>query len=106
MRSVKALLFVVIEVYTLTGRPLPEMMPSVLTEEAEIIQIEETLTDAPEEDAGPTVGSYVLNTNTYRFHKPSCESVYEMKEKNREWFYGSREEIIEAGYIPCGRCRP
>ncbi len=49
---------------------------------------------------------YVLNTNTHRFHDPSCPSVTEMSESNREYFYGSREEALERGYRPCGRCKP
>lgn len=49
---------------------------------------------------------YIVNTNTRRFHLPSCSSVREMKESNRENFTGSREELIEEGYIPCGKCRP
>lgn len=49
---------------------------------------------------------YIVNTNTRRFHLPSCSSVKEMKESNRENFTGSREELIEEGYIPCGKCRP
>ncbi len=49
---------------------------------------------------------YVLNTNTRRFHDPSCQSVSEMKEGNREYYSGKRENLIEGGYSPCGRCRP
>lgn len=50
--------------------------------------------------------TYILNTNTMRFHLPDCQSVQEMKEKNRKEFFGTREELIEAGYEPCGRCHP
>lgn len=50
--------------------------------------------------------TYVLNLNTKRFHDPSCPSVEEMSEKNRFFFYGTREEAIELGYVPCGRCKP
>lgn len=49
---------------------------------------------------------YVLNTNTMRFHIPSCDSVLDMKEKNKRLFSGERETLIENGYIPCGRCNP
>ena len=28
--------------------------------------------------------TYVLNTNTKKFHRPSCSSVSQMKEKNRQ----------------------
>lgn len=50
--------------------------------------------------------SYVLNTNTGKFHYETCDSVNDMKEKNKEMFYGSRDEIIGMGYEPCGRCYP
>ena len=55
----------------------------------------------PDENA-----AYILNTNTMRFHLPDCQSVQDMKEKNRKEFFGTREELLEAGYSPCGRCRP
>lgn len=50
--------------------------------------------------------SYVLNKNTYRFHYPECQSVNDMKEKNKVFSNESRDDIIGAGYKPCGRCEP
>ena len=50
--------------------------------------------------------NYVLNKNTKKFHNPDCESVNDMKEKNKEYFKGTREEAISKGYTPCGRCHP
>lgn len=50
--------------------------------------------------------NYVLNTNTMRFHRPECESVNQMKEKNRKYYKGSREQLINDGYVPCGSCKP
>lgn len=49
---------------------------------------------------------YVLNKNTKKFHNPSCESVQDMSDKNKEYFAGNREEAIESGYSPCKRCNP
>ncbi len=49
---------------------------------------------------------YVLNTNTKRFHLPTCSSVEEIHEKNKEYYQGDRETLIEKGYSPCGRCSP
>ena len=49
---------------------------------------------------------YVLNTNSHKFHLPSCPSVEDMSEKNREDYYGSREDLIAQGYDPCGSCHP
>lgn len=51
-------------------------------------------------------GEYILNTNTKKFHLPDCSSVTDMDEDNREGFSGSREELIDMGYEPCGRCNP
>lgn len=50
--------------------------------------------------------TYVLNTNTHRFHYPNCSSVSDMKEKNKQIIEGTREEIINMGYSPCGVCKP
>ena len=58
---------------------------------------------APQETQGIT---YVLNTNTMKFHYPTCSSVDDMKEKNKQIYTGSREEIINMGYVPCKRCNP
>ena len=56
------------------------------------------------EDA--TEASYVLNTSTKKFHYPSCSSVAKMKEANRQSFTGTRQELIDEGYAPCGKCNP
>lgn len=49
---------------------------------------------------------YVLNTNTKKFHYPGCASAKKISEKNRQDFYGTREELIAMGYSPCGNCDP
>ncbi len=49
--------------------------------------------------------AYVGNQNSHRFHVPSCPSVMEMQPENRITF-STREEAVEAGYQPCGRCHP
>lgn len=58
---------------------------------------------APQESQGIT---YVLNTNTKKFHYPTCSSVDDMKEKNKQIYTGSRDEVINMGYVPCKRCNP
>lgn len=50
--------------------------------------------------------SYIANTSTYKFHKPSCSSVKQMKESNKWYYTGSRDDLISQGYDPCGRCHP
>lgn len=50
--------------------------------------------------------TYILNTNTKKFHYPFCGSVHKMKEKNKKAFDGTRDQAIAAGYSPCGNCHP
>ena len=56
--------------------------------------------------AGTTAGSYVLNTNSHKFHLPSCSSVDTISPKNRKDVNELREQIISEGYAPCKRCNP
>ncbi len=68
--------------------------------------------DQPEENiysitsSSTSKTSYVLNTNTKKFHYPHCSSVKQMADKNRQDATLNREEIIAQGYTPCGRCNP
>ena len=50
--------------------------------------------------------SYVANKNTHKFHYSTCKSVQDMKEENKVFHDGSRDELIEQGYTPCKRCNP
>ena len=50
--------------------------------------------------------TYILNKNTKKFHYPDCSGVDDIKAKNKSEFTGIRDELIEEGYEPCGRCRP
>lgn len=50
--------------------------------------------------------TYTLNTNTKVFHRQSCPSAKRIKDQNRSSATGTRDEIIEKGYSPCGICRP
>ncbi len=50
--------------------------------------------------------TYILNTNTKKFHNPGCSSVKQMSEKNKQEYTGSRDDIINKGYSPCKRCNP
>ena len=49
---------------------------------------------------------YILNTNTRKFHDPSCSSAGQIALANKEEFYGTRSRLIEEGWSPCGRCNP
>lgn len=50
--------------------------------------------------------SYILNTNTKKFHRPDCSSAKSIKESNRESFNGTRSAAISNGYVPCKKCNP
>lgn len=50
--------------------------------------------------------SYVINTNTGKFHIPSCSSAKRIAAHNRWDYEGTRDEIINMGYQPCKRCYP
>ena len=66
---------------------------------------ENTATE-PAAKSEPVGQTYVLNTNTKKFHIPTCRSVKQMKDKNKKDFCGSREEVIAQGYSPCKNCNP
>ncbi len=53
-----------------------------------------------------TETTYVLNTNTKKFHYPSCKDVKKIKEKNYATSTSSRDDIVAQGYSPCGHCHP
>lgn len=48
-------------------------------------------------------GSYIGNKNTKKFHKPSCRTLPAAK---NQVSFGSRDAAINAGYSPCGNCKP
>lgn len=50
--------------------------------------------------------TYILNKNTMRFHRTDCEGAKTIREHNREWFYGTRQEAIDDGFVSCGMCKP
>ncbi len=49
--------------------------------------------------------AYVGNKKSHVFHRSTCSSASSMSEKNKVAF-SSREEAIDAGYKPCGKCNP
>lgn len=61
---------------------------------------------APADGSPAAEGTYILNTNSKKFHTPDCSSVGKITEGNRREFSGSRDELIAQGYTPCGSCHP
>ena len=60
--------------------------------------------EVPEPDG--TAVTYILNTNTMKFHLPGCGSVEQMAPENRQDYSGSRDDLLAEGYSPCGACKP
>lgn len=88
--------------YQSTEASVAEETPAPQPETDTAVQITPELS-APQETQQTT---YVLNTNTMKFHYPTCSSVDDMKEKNKQIYTGNRDEVINMGYVPCKRCNP
>ena len=89
--------------------PLPdvsgaESAPDTASEGAGAGEASEKGATGSAEGKGTT--EYVLNTNSRKFHLPSCSSVGQMSPKNREDVEDTRENLIANGYDPCKRCNP
>ena len=67
-----------------------------------------SISSSSSESSGDTSATcnYILNTNSMKFHKPSCDSVKKMSDHNKKEFTGTRDEVIAEGYSPCGACKP
>ncbi len=50
--------------------------------------------------------TYVLNTNTQKFHKETCTHAGKISDKNKATYIGTREDLVLEGYDPCGTCKP
>ena len=72
-----------------------------------------TETTLSETTAGETTAAaegeaqeYVVNTNSGKFHYPTCDSVKDMKAKNRSDRVCTRDDLLTEGFVPCKRCNP
>ncbi len=48
--------------------------------------------------------TYILNTNTKKYHLPDCSSAAKIAEKNKAASSASTQELEAQGYEPCGNC--
>ena len=60
----------------------------------------------PTQQNNNSSSTYIANKNTKKFHYPTCSSVGQMKESNKKYLNCSRDQAIQQGYDPCGRCCP
>lgn len=60
----------------------------------------------PETPAPPeTEDHYVGNSNSMKFHRPSCKYIDNIDEDHKVIF-ATKQEAIENQYVPCGACKP
>ena len=61
-----------------------------------------TIFDANENDKI----NFIVNLNSGIYHNKKCDSVKDMNEYNKLYFYGTREELKRMGYTSCRKCNP
>ena len=61
-----------------------------------------TKTDAAQ--GNNTTVYVILNTNTKKYHEPSCSSVSKIKAANKQEYRGSLDALTAQGYTPCKIC--
>lgn len=59
-----------------------------------------------EDASGAASVTYVVNTNSGKFHYPSCSSVEDINPTNKLTVGSAREELVNQGFSPCGICKP
>lgn len=61
-----------------------------------------------EEGSPASYGSqeFVLNTKSMKFHRPTCSSVDDIADNNKQEATATRVELISEGYSPCKQCNP
>ncbi len=63
-------------------------------------------TATKEEEQSSSEGTYICNTNTKKFHRPTCSSVDDMSDKYKKKYKGKAQSLIDNGYSPCKNCNP
>ena len=94
----------------------PEPPPEPTPEPTVVPTPEPTIEPTPESEAPivqesteepiPQGTTYIINTNTGKFHYTTGGSVKQMKEENKWQYSGTRDEIVSMGYVPCKKCNP
>ena len=76
------------------------------TPEPTLTPITEPTPEPVVEEQKPIEQYYIINTNTGKFHYPTCRSIKRMKDKNKLEFTGTRDDVLARGYSPCMICNP
>lgn len=48
--------------------------------------------------------TYILNTNSKKYHNTDCASVKDIKSQNKETYHGTKAQLEQRGYKPCNAC--
>ena len=64
-----------------------------------------TSTPSDAELAEPLL-TYIVNSNTMKFHKEDCRHASSISEQNRDVYVQRRSYLIRMGFDPCGTCKP
>lgn len=70
----------------------------------ESCKIEDDILKASSSDTGDS--TYILNTNSKKFHTENCSNGSRISDKNKSIYVGSREELILQDYVPAECCKP
>ena len=62
--------------------------------------------DSNSKAASDVDATYVINTNSMKFHKEDCSSISSMNPANKKVVTSTRDELVSEGYSPCGICKP
>ena len=76
------------------------------TPEPTLTPITEPTPEPVVEEQKPIEQYYIINTNTGKFHYPTCRSIKRLKDKNKLEFTGTRDDVLVRGYSPCMICNP
>ena len=68
--------------------------------------ISSTKTATAAQSNNGTSKTYILNTNTKKFHYPACSSAKQIADKNKQTYSGDRQALINQGYAACKKCNP
>lgn len=50
--------------------------------------------------------TYILNIRSMKFHYSDCASAKRISDKNMDTHTGTRDELLDIRYTPCGNCNP
>lgn len=55
---------------------------------------------------GGSVETYIVNTGTKTFHRPTCRYAEQIQASKRGEYQGARDDLTAEGYEPCKVCNP